>query len=95
MKRPVVASAVGGIPEVVKDGVTGLLVPPRNPVILSEKIAFLLRNPSSGARMGQMGRQVIQERYSMESMLAETEHVYHRLLQSVDCGSLRASLKCF
>jgi len=86
MKRPVVASAVGGIPEVVKDGVTGLLVPPRNPVILSEKIAFLLRNPSSGARMGQMGRQVIQERYSMESMLAETEHVYHRLLQSVDCG---------
>jgi glycosyltransferase involved in cell wall biosynthesis len=91
MERPVVASAVGGVPEVVQDGVTGLLVPPRNPAILSEKIAFLLHHPSSGARMGQKGRQVIQERYSMESMLAETEHVYHRLLQSVDCGSLSVS----
>jgi glycosyltransferase involved in cell wall biosynthesis len=91
MERPVVASAVGGIPEVVKDGVTGLLVPPRNPAILSEKIAFLLRNPSSGARMGQIGRQVIQERYSMESMLTRTEHMYRRLFQPVYSGSLSLS----
>jgi glycosyltransferase involved in cell wall biosynthesis len=91
MERPVVASAVGGIPEVVKDGVTGLLVPPRNPAILSEKIAILLHNPSVGARMGQIGRQVIQERYSMESMLTETEHVYRRWSNSVDFGSPSAS----
>ncbi len=91
MERPVVASAVGGVPEVVQDGVTGLLVPPRSPAILSEKIAFLLHHPSSGARMAQMGRQVIQEQYSMESMLIRTEHLYRRLLQSVDCGSLSAS----
>jgi len=81
MERPVVASAVGGIPEVVKDHVTGLLVPPRNPAILSEKIAFILNNPSLGARMGQVGRQVIQERYSLESMLTQTENVYRRLFQ--------------
>ena len=91
MERPVVASAVGGVPEVVQDGVTGLLVPPRNPAILSEKIAFLLHHPSSGARMGQMGRQVIQERYSMESMLTRTEHMYRRLLRPVYSDSLSAS----
>ena len=80
MERPVVASAVGGVPEVVKDGVTGLLVPPREPAILAEKIAFILNNPSSGARMGQLGRQVIHERYSLESMLTQTENLYRRLL---------------
>jgi len=91
MKRPVVASAVGGVPEVVKDGVTGLLVPPRNPTILSEKIAFILNNPSVGARMGQVGRQVIQERYSMEGMLTQTENMYRRLCQPVSSSSLSLS----
>lgn len=87
MERPVVASAVGGVPEVVRDGVTGLLVPPQNPALLSEKIAFILNNPSLGVRMGQAGRRVIQERYSMESMLTQTENLYRRLLQSVYSGS--------
>jgi glycosyltransferase involved in cell wall biosynthesis len=91
MERPVVASAVGGVPEVVSDGVTGLLVPPRNPALLSEKIAFILNNPSLGVRMGQAGRQVIQERYSMESMLTQTENMYRRLLQPVYSASLTLS----
>ena len=91
MERPVVASAVGGVPEVVRDGVTGLLVPPRNPALLSEKIAFILNNPSLGVRMGQAGRRVIQERYSMESMLTQTENMYRRLLQSVYSSPLSRS----
>lgn len=82
MERPVVASAVGGIPEVVEDNVTGLLVPPRNPAMLAEKISFILNNPSTGARMGKAGRQVIQERYSLESMLTRTENVYRSLFQT-------------
>jgi glycosyltransferase involved in cell wall biosynthesis len=82
MARPVVASTDGGIPEVVEDGVTGLLVPPGNPVILSEKVAFILHNPSAGFRLGQAGRQLIEERYSLEMMLTRTENLYRRLLQS-------------
>lgn len=78
MARPVVASAVGGIPEVVQDGVTGLLVPPRNPDLLAGKIAFLLNNPSVGTRMGRAGRQVIQDRYSIDHMLNQTENLYRR-----------------
>jgi glycosyltransferase involved in cell wall biosynthesis len=87
MERPVVASAVGGVPEVVKEGVTGLLVPPRNSAILSEKITMILNDPSSGARMGHVGRQVIQERYSMETMLSQTEKVYRQVLESAYSAS--------
>jgi len=82
MERPVVASAVGGVPEVVQDGVSGLLVPPRDPVILAEKIACLLHDPMAATCMGKVGRQVIQERYSMEQMLTQTEMVYRRLMHS-------------
>jgi glycosyltransferase involved in cell wall biosynthesis len=82
MARPVVASTNGGIPEVIQDGVTGLLIPPGNPAILSEKIAFLLNNPALGARMGQIGQKVIQERYSFESMLIRTEDLYRHLFLS-------------
>ncbi|GJL70405.1 MAG: glycosyl transferase group 1 [Nitrospirales bacterium] len=82
MERPVVASAVGGVPEVVQDGLSGLLVPPKDPEILAEKIACLLHDPFAASRMGKAGRQVIQERYSMEHMLTQTEMVYRRLMQS-------------
>lgn len=82
MERPVVASAVGGVPEVVQDGLSGLLVPPRDPEILAEKIACLLHDPIAATRMGKVGRQVIQERYSMEHMLTQTEMVYRRLMES-------------
>ena len=43
--RPVIATNVGGIPEVVKDGITGILIPPNSPEILAEKILSLLKNP--------------------------------------------------
>ncbi len=82
MERPVVASAVGGVPEVVQDGLSGLLVPPRNPEILAEKIACLLSDPIAATRMGKIGRQVIHERFSMEHMLTQTELVYRQLMQS-------------
>ena len=82
MERPVVASAVGGVPEVVQDGLSGLLVPPRNPEILAQKIACLLSDPIAATRMGKIGRQVIHERFSMEHMLTQTESVYRQLMQA-------------
>ncbi|MDT3779547.1 glycosyltransferase family 4 protein [Nitrospira sp. MA-1] len=91
MERPVVASAVGGVPEVVQDGLSGLLVPPRNPEILAEKIAYLLHDPIAATRMGKVGRQVIQERYSMDHMLTQTETVYRRLMQSQSSVAVKSS----
>jgi alpha-maltose-1-phosphate synthase len=73
---PVVASAVGGILEVVEDGVTGLLVPPRQPGQLA---AALLQPLSDGRRakaMGRAGRARVEERFSWESVAARTEALY-------------------
>lgn len=88
MECPVVASAVGGVPEVVRDGCTGLLVPPGDPRSLAEKIAFLLKHPDQGKQMGQAGRETIQEDYSLEGMLDKTEHLYARLWEKqLNCAA--------
>jgi glycosyltransferase involved in cell wall biosynthesis len=79
MERAVVASSVGGVPEVIQHGQTGLLVPPRDSVALAEQVEWLLRESAQGRAMGQAGRQVIVRRYSVESMLTKTEELYASL----------------
>jgi len=68
MARAVVATTVGGIPEVVEDNVTGLLVPPRNPEALAEKIAALLDNPDLRSRLGKTARAEIEAHHSIDAM---------------------------
>jgi len=68
MARAVVATTVGGIPEVVEDGVTGLLVPPRNSAALAEKIGLLLDDTDGRIRLGEAARGNIEKHYSLEAM---------------------------
>ena len=68
MGRAVVATTVGGIPEVVEDGVNGLLVPPRDPVALAEKIQLLLGDPVLRSRLGQAARQEIEKAHTLDAM---------------------------
>jgi glycosyltransferase involved in cell wall biosynthesis len=77
---PVVATRVGGVPEVVVDGVTGLLVPPRDPDALSEAILTLLQDPDLRQKMGQAGRERVREHFSVERMVQDTEALYQQLL---------------
>lgn len=79
MECPVVASEVGAVPEVIRNGHTGLLVPANNPQALAEKMDFLLFHPEQGKRMGQAGRNVIEQDYSFDRMLDQTEQLYVRL----------------
>jgi starch synthase len=72
----VVASAVGGIPEVVVDGETGLLVPPGEPEALARALERLLADPERGARMGQAGRRRVEERFSWERIAERTLLTY-------------------
>ena len=74
--KPVVATNVGGNPEVVKDGVTGYLVPQENPNELAKKIIHLLRNPKLAERMGNAGRTLVEKEYSYERMAEETRQLY-------------------
>jgi len=76
---PVVASSVGGIPDVVKDGVTGCLVAPGDAVGLQEALGRLLGNPSLRRAMGEAGREVIRARYTPERVLTQLEQVYAEL----------------
>ena len=68
MARGVVATTIGGIPEVVEDGVTGLLIPPREPELLAEKIQLLLDDPDLRARLGRQARAHIEKSYSLDAM---------------------------
>jgi glycosyltransferase involved in cell wall biosynthesis len=78
---PVVATAVGGTPEVVVDGVTGLLVPPRNPDALAQGITRLLRDPDLRRKMGQEGRERVEQHFSIEETVRQTEALYEALLR--------------
>jgi len=75
-RKPVVASAVGGVPEVLTDGVDGLLVPPRDVPALADALLRLARSPSLRERMGEAGYRTARERYSIEAMVREVQAVY-------------------
>ena len=74
--RPVVASAVGGIPEMIDHGRTGLLVPPRDPEALAGSIVRLLADPAYADRLGREGRGLVEERFCSELMVREVESIY-------------------
>jgi glycosyltransferase involved in cell wall biosynthesis len=73
---PVVASAVGGIRELIHDGETGLLVPPDNPSSLAVQICRLMETPDAGAALGAAARRRAVGRYSFERMVAAFEQIY-------------------
>jgi glycogen synthase len=85
--RPVVASAVGGIPEVVVPGRTGLLVPPADPGALAEALNHVLRDHAMARQMGLAGRRRVEERFSWTSIAAQTRQLYEELLK--EKGKLR------
>jgi starch synthase len=72
----VVASNVGGIPEVVADSQTGLLVPAGDPAILAEAISSLVLDPARASAMGQLGRQRVAAEFSWASIAAQTAALY-------------------
>ena len=77
---PIVASRVGGIPDLVVPGETGLLVPPERIEPLAEAMVALLRDAALRQRMGAEARRRA-ECYSIEAMLDGIESLYHRLLR--------------
>lgn len=79
---PIVASAVGGIPEAVRDGETGLLVPPNQPQALSLAMASLLEDPMRRRAMGRAGRSWVERAFCADLMVEGNLQVYQELLKS-------------
>jgi glycosyltransferase involved in cell wall biosynthesis len=78
---PVVATAVGGLPELVQDGRTGFLVPAAAPADLARRIQTLLDSPDLRKEMGRAGRRRAQENFSVAAMVKETAALYTSVLQ--------------
>jgi glycosyltransferase involved in cell wall biosynthesis len=88
--RAIVATRAGGIPEVVEDGLTGILVPPHDHRAMAEAIVGLLGDPPLRQRMGEAGFRRAREGFTVERMVTETAAVYARLAgtgHSADSGS--------
>jgi glycosyltransferase involved in cell wall biosynthesis len=79
--RPVVASAVGGLPSVVEDGVTGLLVPPRDEKALADALVTLLQDDDLRHKMGAAGRQKLEREWAPEVIGPQHIDVYERALK--------------
>lgn len=75
---PAIATRVGGIPEIIEDGVTGLLVPPLRPDIIAEKLRELLRNPGHARKLGEALCSRVERDFTKERMVRETLSLYSR-----------------
>jgi len=77
---PIVASRVGGIPDLVKDGHNGLLVPPADAIALEKAISSLIEDKEKRKKMGQVGTKMCRE-YSSEAMVEQVDDLYRELLE--------------
>jgi L-malate glycosyltransferase len=77
--RPIVATRAGGIPEIVEDGVNGLVVPPRDHAAMAAAIVRLLKDAALRRQMGDAGLARVRERFTVERMVAATAAVYARV----------------
>jgi len=78
--RPVIATNAGGMPEIIDDGVTGLLVPPNDPSAMAWAILSLYRDRPLAEQIGVAGRQKAEEQFGAQRYVGEVEALYHTLL---------------
>lgn len=79
--RPVVATRVGGVPDVVREGVTGFLVPPGETQIFCQRLESLLDNVEKRRAFGERGREWVRQRYSKERLVSDMKSLYNRLIE--------------
>jgi glycosyltransferase involved in cell wall biosynthesis len=79
---PVVATRVGGVPEIIQEGANGLLVPPANPSSLRASLDRLLTDPDLGVRLAQAGRSHVRAHFTLEQTTRRVEQVYEELYAS-------------
>lgn len=81
--KPVVATEVGGNSEMVIDGNNGFLVPPADASALAAAVIRLLKNPEEAGRMGSRGKQIVQEKFTVQAMVRSYEKLYLSLIEGI------------
>jgi glycosyltransferase involved in cell wall biosynthesis len=77
--RPVVATTVGGLPDIIEDGVTGFLVPPSNAHALAAAMKRFIDDPGLAARLGAQARRRYEDRFGLERFARDTERLYEEI----------------
>ena len=80
VETPVIGTDLEGVPELIADGETGLLVPPRNPEALAQAILRVVENPTRARAMARAGRKRVEARFSLAVKVERTEALYQRLV---------------
>jgi glycosyltransferase involved in cell wall biosynthesis len=88
-ERPVVATRVGGVEDVVEDGVTGYLVRPGDTHAAAERLALLAADPELRRRMGETGRAQVLERYAVDRLVDDVDRLYRSLLETASATTRR------
>ncbi|MBN2345279.1 MAG: glycosyltransferase family 4 protein [Candidatus Aminicenantes bacterium] len=78
--KPIVASRVGGVPEILEDRVSGILFEPGNAAALAAALSDLLQDPATASRLGMAARKIVEDRFSVRCHVAEVTAVYEGLL---------------
>ena len=82
MTKPIIATSIDGITEQITDGVNGILVPPKDPPALAKAVIRVLTNKELVRTMGLSAREKVEQEFSVEKMVEETEKVYLSLLRA-------------
>jgi glycosyltransferase involved in cell wall biosynthesis len=90
--KAIVATRVGGVPALVRDGEHGLLVPPRDPAALAAAVARLLRNDRLRERLGENARRRQQEQFDIQATVTAVEDLYEQLFATSGRGRREACL---
>ena len=74
--KPVIASKIGGVPEIIEDGVTGILIEPNHPEQIADRILYLFRNEEICDRIGQTAREVVRKKFPMGNYVGAMENAF-------------------
>jgi len=80
METPIVATDIEGVNETIVDGITGILVPPKNPSALAEAIVCLLKDKKKAQEMGQAGRMVVKEKFNLKDKMEQHKRLYETII---------------
>ncbi|MFA5339949.1 MAG: glycosyltransferase [Candidatus Omnitrophota bacterium] len=89
LKVPVVATNAGGIPEIIKDGVNGFLIPVGDPETLAKTILDILRDKARSGILGEAGRKTVEESFDLKRQIKKIEGIYRELLQGHEIGAIK------
>ncbi|MCR4319052.1 MAG: glycosyltransferase family 4 protein [Candidatus Brocadiaceae bacterium] len=80
MRQPIVSTTAGGIPEAVKNGINGILVPPKDPESFAKALIYLIERPELRSMYGNIGRKLVEGKFTTDKMIEGTLNVYKKLL---------------